>query len=328
MKKLLLLLCRYPFEAGNRELLSSLVRAVQDWNELVQLINAHGIIALAAYNIREAGLEKEIPPEAMTILVNGYRQSVVRNLWLKERWKEVNVILESAGIKHILLKGMALEHTFYQSQGLRQMTDCDILVKHEDALKAWYLLQKEGYSCSPIKSPLHRKILINSGKHLPSLSKDGFILEIHHSLFEPEDRINMNNNDLFDSAVKITVGDTPALALPDEIQLKYLISHFIRHKLEGSCQLRLYADIILLDKNSEIVVPESFIYDPDQEQKPEFRKAAYKNALKSVPAKYRFQFILGDIFPAAGWMKERYKCSGLKLVFLYPLRIGKLMWVM
>jgi len=116
MKDLLLLLCLYPFEKKNRENLSKLIREVSDWNKTAELINAHGIIALAAYNIKEAGLENEIPAEAMAILENGLRQSVVRNIWLTKRWKEVNAILENAGIKHILLKGMALEHTIYDAR--------------------------------------------------------------------------------------------------------------------------------------------------------------------------------------------------------------------
>ena len=58
LKELLLLLCRYPFEVSNKVQLLKLLEEVRDWNNLVELINAHGIIALAAYNIREAGLEK------------------------------------------------------------------------------------------------------------------------------------------------------------------------------------------------------------------------------------------------------------------------------
>lgn len=325
MKELLISLCQFPFENKNRETLSKLISEVQDWRELVRLINDHGIIALAAYNIKEAGLEKEIPPEAMAFLENGYRQSVVRNMWLIERWKEVNEILSKAGIKHILLKGMALEHTLYGSKGLRQMTDCDILINSENALKAWYLLQNEGFLHGIIKSPLHKKILTTTGKHLPSLSRDGFIIEIHNKLFEPG--ITEDHIDHFDIAVEISVGDTKALTLSKENHLRYLISHFNRHAVEGGCQLRLYADIKLLDNSAELNFPESFIYNPDQEMKSEFRKTAYKLAINDIPAKYRFQFILGDIFPSVKWMKERYKCSGLKLVFLYPLRIGKLRWL-
>src|SRR5450759_4722677 len=143
MRELLLLLCRYPYEEINRDHLSKLIREVRDWNETVKLINAHGIIALAAYNIKEAGLQNEIPSEAMAIIENGYRQSITRNSWLTKRWKEVNSILEEAGIKHILLKGMAIEYTLYEGKGLRQMSDNDILIKREDALKAWRLLQEK-----------------------------------------------------------------------------------------------------------------------------------------------------------------------------------------
>jgi hypothetical protein len=82
MRELLLLLCRYPFEETNRETLSKLIREVTDWDKMVKLINAHGIIALAAYNIKEAGLEKEIPRDSMAILENGYMKNMIRNTWL------------------------------------------------------------------------------------------------------------------------------------------------------------------------------------------------------------------------------------------------------
>jgi hypothetical protein len=327
MKDLLIHLIQYPFDPLKKDRLRELVRQVQDWHALVELINAHGIISLAAYNIKESGLKKEVPGAAMALLENGYRQSMVRNTWLTERWKEVNAILCNAGIKHILLKGMALEHTLYDSKGLRQMTDNDILIKREDSLKAWYLLQKEGFSHDPIKSHLHKKMLTVIGKHLPTLSKDGYDIEIHHSLFESEVSAREGNIDMFGNADEISIGDTNAVTLSKEIQLKYLISHFNRHALEGSSQLRLYADIILLDNTIKIDIPESFIFNPNQENKPEFRKAAYKINILSIPVKYRLQYVIGDIFPSVRWMKERYKCTGLKVWLWYVLRIGKLRWL-
>src|SRR5450759_870961 len=151
MRELLILLCRYPFDETNRETLSKLIKEVTEWDKMVKLINAHGIIALAAYNIKESGLQKEVPEEIMAILENGYRRNLVRNAWLTERWKEVNSILCNAGIQHILLKGMALEHTLYDSKGLRQMSDNDILIIHDDSFKAWHLLQKEGFKSETFK---------------------------------------------------------------------------------------------------------------------------------------------------------------------------------
>jgi hypothetical protein len=294
---------------------------------MVELLNAHGIIALAAYNIREAGLEKHIPEDAMAILDNGRMQSMVRNTWLTERWKEVNFILSNAGIKHVLLKGMALEHTLYGAKGLRQMNDNDILIKREDALKAWYLLQQEGFTSGLIKSSLHKRILFDIGKHLPCLYKDEYAIEIHHKLYDTNQTIEKKLNDLIEDAVNIRVGDTKALALCKKQQTVHLIDHFKKHATGGEMPLRLYADIALLDKTVKIEIPDDFILNPQQNYKVKYLRAGYKAGINSIPLKYRWRYIIGDIFPDLKWMKKRYNCSTIKAALHYPLRVGKLLWL-
>jgi hypothetical protein len=328
LKELLLLLCRYPFEETNKETLSNLVAEVHDWHKMVELINAHGIIALAAYNIREAGLEKILPEDAMAALDNGRMQSMIRNTWLTERWKEVNTILTNAGIKFVLLKGMALEHTLYGAKGLRQMTDTDILVRSEDSLKVWYLLQQKGFSQGMIKSPLFKRIIGNIGEHLPPLYKNGYAIEIHHRLYDP--RLSDGNNfyNPIDDIEEILIGDTKAWVLTKKAQLVHLINHFEKHAFGGDQQLRLYADIILLGKTIKIEIPDDFILNPQQNNKLKFLKAGYKAGVISVPSKYRLRFIFGDIFPSVKWMKKRYKCGTLKAVLHYPIRVGKLLWLL
>ena len=327
MKELLLLLCHYPYDESNRDALSRLLREVDDWHSMVNLINAHGIIALAAYNIKEISLEKEIPPDAMASLENGYMRNIVRNTWLTERWKEVNSILCNAGIQHIILKGMALEHTLYDSKGLRQMSDNDILIRHDDSFKAWHLLQKEGFTPEPLKSPLFRKIIFELGHHLPALYKDGYAVEIHNNLFNHDVTDDKSCIDVFSDAVEISIGDTKALILNKETQLSYLIDHFKHHAASGDCQLRLYTDIILLDKNNSLMFPARFISDPMQGTKKEFRKEYYKARIKSIHPKQRLRFLFGDTFPSLKWMKERYECNGIMALLRYPLRAGKLWWL-
>ncbi len=327
LKELLLLLCRYPFEISNKTQLLKLLEEVRDWNNLVELINAHGIIALAAYNIREAGLEKLLPEKAMNALDNGRMQSLIRNTWLTECWKEVNTILTDAGIKHVLLKGMALEHTLYGAKGLRQMTDTDILVKHEDALKTWYLLKKEGFSQGMIKSPLFKRIIVNIGEHLPQLSKNGYAIEIHHRLYDPKKLNGRNFYNPIDETEEILVGETKALILSKEEQMRHLINHFEKHALGGDQQLRSYADIILLGRESAISFSDQHILIPSQNVKPEYLKTSYKAGVLSIPPKLRWRFVIGDIFPTLKWMKTRYKCGALKAIFLYPPRVGKILWL-
>jgi hypothetical protein len=294
---------------------------------MVNLINAHGIIALAAYNIREARIEKKIPEDVMTTLDNGRLKSMIRNTWLTERWKEVNTVLTNAGIKYVLLKGMALEHTLYGAKGLRQMNDNDILVKREDALKAWYLLQNEGFTHGLIKSSLHKRILCDIGKHLPSLYKDGYAIEIHHRLYDRKVSDGKNFYDPIDDTEEILIGDTKAWVLTKKTQLVYLINHFEKHALGGDQQLRLYADIMLLNKGSAINIPDLHILNPSQNDKPKYIKTAYKAGVTSIPVKFRWRFIIGDIFPTLKWMKNRYKCSAFKAMLHYLPRVGKILWL-
>jgi len=322
-----LILAAYPYNEANTGAFTKMIGNVKNWNLLMDLIYQHGITALAHYNINEAGVNSQVPATAMAQLENGYLQSLVRNSWLTERWKETNEILCSAGIKHILLKGMALEHTLYEKKGLRQMSDNDILIKKDEALKAWNLLKKNGFESEALKSNLHNSILINTGKHLPTLYRDGYALEIHTRLFaEPSPDIN-EYREMFDKATEIKVNNTTAFILPEKIHLSYLIRHFRGHIKEGNCQLKNYSDIRLLDPANNLEFPEDFLYEPDQSMKKIFRKAGFRADILSVTAHARIRYLTGDIFPSVQWMKKRYNCPAAMTIFHYPKRLGKLLWL-
>ncbi len=337
--------------------IAELIRGVTDWERFVRLANEHGVIALVAnnmgvraqglkgaglrakgsgeeeeYGVRAQGLKgvgafdgREIPEGVMRVMENGLMQSIVRNAWLTERWKEVNRILSDAGIKHILLKGMALEHTIYGSKGLRQMNDNDILLKREDCMRAWNLLQEHGFTTELIKSPLHKKIMIDIGKHLPTLFKDGYAIEIHHQLFNNQG--GEKSPDYFEDAEEILIGETRALILSKQNQRKHLVSHFEKHAAEGNCQLRMYTDIFLLDETTGLVMPEHFIKKPQKKITMKQKRAAYRAILMSVPARSRLRYITGDVFPSVEWMRKRHGCGSLKALIYYPRRIGKLGWL-
>lgn len=326
-EKLLLSLCRLEFSEEKKSEIRELMKEVKDWDRFVKLVNNHGIIALTAYNIREAGLTDHVPEEAMKILDNGSMQSMVRNAWLVQRWNEVNSILSEAGIKHILLKGMALEHTIYGAKGLRQMTDNDILVKNEDAMKAWLLLQKHGFIPEMIKSPLYRKIITEIGKHMPTLVKDGYAVEIHNRLFRESEK-NGKLNNAIDNAFEIDIEGTKAFILKDDINLDFLKEHLQYHLVSGGAQLRLFLDMEFIEPGSAPPIPDGFLTKPDQSVSPGQRKRAYRAAFFSIPKKIRFRYLAGDIFPSMRWMKKRHGCGTLKAVFLYPKRVGKVLWVM
>jgi hypothetical protein len=326
MKELLFRLCRYPFDPDSAETLKESLEEVKDWDETITLINQHGIVALAAYNIRSAGLESLVPQPVLAKFEAGYRQSVVRNIWLTERWKSVNKILSEAGIKHILLKGMALEYTVYGGQGLRQMTDNDIFISSEDALKAWDLLRNHGFIPEILKSRLHRKIITDIGKHLPSLHKNGYSIEIHHRLFYGKDADRLNS-DIVETAREIVVSGTVAYVPRDDIHISYLQDHLKYHLLNGVFQMRLYADMELLKPDSAPPVDNTFYLLP--KRKPDFneKRKLYRMFLSHLPGNNRLRYIIGDIFPSVRWLKRRHNCGTFEAFFYYPRRIAKLFWL-
>jgi hypothetical protein len=207
------------------------------------------------------------------------------------------------------------------------MTDCDILVKKQDALKSWFLLQKYGFIPDIIKSPLHRKIIAEIGKHLPTLRKDDFPIEIHHRLFvEPEK--NNKLDEAIDNAFEIDIEGTKAYILNDDIHLDYLKEHLYYHLVSGESQLRQYLDLELLKPESSPPIPEGFLAAPVISVSRKQRINAYRVLFFSLPQRIRFRFLAGDIFPSLNWMKKRHNCGTLKALLYYPQRLGKLVWLM
>lgn len=322
-EKLLLSLCGLDFDERHKEKIRELIGSITDWDRYVKLVNEHGIIALEAYNLRELGLAGIVPGKIMEILDNARMKTMIRNTWLTGKWKEVNAILSEAGIRHLLLKGMALEHTVYNSAGIRQMNDVDILVKKNDILKAWLLLQSYGFKSDMIKSPLHRKIITDTGKHMPTLRKEGFPVELHHRLFMSPDKNKLLDNAI-DNPVKINIEGTAAYIPGNDIHLEFLKSHFEDHRSLGGIQLRLWFDIELLSPGNAPALTKEMLRNPHQKSTQRQQREHYRKHFLSLPRSARFIYLAGDIFPSVTWMKERYKCGTTKALFSYPQRIGKL----
>lgn len=291
-----------------------------DWTRVLELINDHGITTLAAYNIRNAGLEKKCPENVIKYLNNGSLQNIARNSWLTQKWLGVNDILVSAGIKHLLLKGMALEHTKYGGIGLRQMADTDILVKKDEALKAWGLLKENGFIEDNVKSRLHKKILLDIGYHLPALRKDGYIVEVHHRLFSDPAK-NQSLDFEIDNSTRIMIAGSPAYTLRDEIHADFLYEHMKRHMLTGEFQLRMYADLTLFGIEKNVIIPKEFINKPKCRGSFAYRSNRYRMLFYSMPKKSRFRFWLGDVFVSVRWIMNNYKCSTPILPFCYFFRL-------
>lgn len=243
-ENLLLELCRLEFSDEHLKKIRSLTIIVQDWNYFRSLANAHGVAALVWYNLERHHLLSGVPEEVVIFLRGALMRSMSRNAFNTEAMGDVLRLLNKENIKTVLLKGLALENTVYGNSGLRQMSDVDILIDREECIKARKILLRNGYVSLHVKSFFHELIIAYSGKHLPSLIKNGTSVEIHNELFAG--RKNELTKSLYDSSYEIEIKGEKTFIPQPQIFFLYLIKHLYLHEMNNESQLRLYTDLVVM----------------------------------------------------------------------------------
>jgi len=72
-----------------------------------------------------------------------------------------------------------------------------------------------------------------------------------------------------------------------------------------------------------------FFLSSPKDNPPIDKSVFYRKIIKDIPGLHRkFLYVLGDLLPPLSFMKNRYKCdSTLKVLFYYPHRVGKILWL-
>lgn len=246
-------LCRLSFDTEKRVALKSLAEKIFDWNYFSDLAGKHGIAALVFNNLTALGLLQFVPDNIKETLRNSLLKNIARNTAFTGKISDILDLLNKENIKVVLLKGLALELSDYGNSGLRQMTDADILVSGDNALKARKILIESGFISNPVKSVLYKPIILDTGKHLPTLNRDGFAVEIHHELFSLKNTFLTKM--LYDGSKEIEIKGHRAYIPSPGMFFLYLIKHLWLHEMNNESQLRLYADLaVLLEKHSDSII--------------------------------------------------------------------------
>jgi hypothetical protein len=250
---LLLGLCRISFDTELKIMLLALVETVTDWPYFSLLTQKHGVAALIYHNLEKLGFLRFIPAEQAENLHTSLLTSITRNTGLIESAAETMQILNDENIKIVLLKGLALELSVYGNIGLRQMADVDVLATLDDCLEARKVLLEKGFISHPVKSVLHKLIMPYAGKHLPTLTRNGFAIELHHDLFGAGK--NVLTKMLYDNSLSIALKSSKTFIPRPQIFFLYLVKHLYLHEINNESQLRLYTDlIVLLERHRDEII--------------------------------------------------------------------------
>jgi hypothetical protein len=256
---LLLGLCRLTFDVELKVMLQALVETVSDWKYFAALSSKHGVTALVYNNLEKLDFIQYVPHEVAESLKSALMMNIARNVGFSEAMAGVLQLLNRERIKTVLLKGLALELSVYGNKGLRQMTDVDILVKREDCIRAGRILMEHGFISKPVKSVFHKPILIHLGKHLPTLTKNGLHVDLHHELFGTGK--NMLTRLFYETSYETELNGQRVFIPEARNFFLYLVKHLHFHEMNNESQLRLYADLVVLIESyrDKIITPDLLV---------------------------------------------------------------------
>lgn len=204
-------------------------------SEVYSLAHKHDLAHLVSSSLENTAL-----PQCDTLekLAYAKNQAVYRFLRLDHAYQQICVVLESAAIPFIPLKGSVLRR-YYPEQWMRMSSDIDILVREEQLEHAVEVL----------KSTL-RFSAAEKGDHDISLySPAGVHLELHYDTVQQryaDDRRRAVLAKIWETAEPVKPGSRE-FAMSGEMFYFYHMAHMAKHFENGGCGIRAVLDTWILD---------------------------------------------------------------------------------
>jgi hypothetical protein len=139
-----------------------------DWQGLLELAEAHGVLLLLDQAFRERHVQT----------LDFFTTAVRKHLDVAARFaadlEELLQRFAKAGIEVIPLKGPVLAEALYGNVTMRSCDDLDLLVRREDFPRAGEVLFDLGFAARTAGDDYHRKFL-----------REGVLVELHHGVASP-----------------------------------------------------------------------------------------------------------------------------------------------
>ncbi len=207
------------------------------YRQLLNTASAHDVAHIVATALIKNGLESSNP------LSDEYRSSIYYVMFRSENlnyvFEKACSVLEKYKIPYIPLKG-AVIRKLYPQDWLRTGCDIDILVKEKDVEAA----------SKAITDELGYEETCRSDHDISILSTEKIFIELHFSLMA--DAHNLKHIEMLEnpwSYAEPVSADGFCYKFKNEMFYLYYIAHMAKHFFSGSCGLRPFIDLWLINKN-------------------------------------------------------------------------------
>lgn len=130
--QLLLGCARTKLSKNNQDEIRKLINNGLDWDYLLQMGEAHGLVPLLYYHLHRIDNEHQIPQPIMERLHNIYYSNLAHNILLSNELNKILNIFQKKRIPVVVLRGLILAQTIYKNIALRSTIDIDLLVQKKD----------------------------------------------------------------------------------------------------------------------------------------------------------------------------------------------------
>lgn len=248
----------FTWTADEKRLCGLLVRGTAITEDcraaVIRVAQRHGLGALLAYRLREAGRSLQWSTGLRDELVAAERASVMLDAVRRPELARVVDALAGEGVPSVMFKGCALAETVYPEPHLRPRLDTDLLVREADLPMVRSTLGRLGYEAALETTGT----LVTAQCHGTRVDRSGVrhALDVHWRPFNLARFANVLTFDEVQAAARPVPAVSPHALVPaPEHQLLLACVHRVAHHAEAP-ELRWLYDIHLLSRSFE---PDAFV---------------------------------------------------------------------
>ena len=224
--------------------LDNCLKEIRNWDFVTERLVSSGMGPLFYVKIPRLKNADLIPARSVQRLKDAYYYTLSRSVMMYKVLNKVVTLLTGNDIEVMVLKGAFLVDALYGDVALRMFSDIDLLVREQDADRAFGLLQQAGFQSDPGDSML--TFLRDKAKHehLPQLVYKGIPVELHTMLHKAEDEYEFSPDEMWAHAQQVTLQGVE-VKVPDwPDTLIHTSIHLNKHFRDGQIQMSGFNDIV------------------------------------------------------------------------------------
>lgn len=215
--ELLLLCCRTDVDAERAERIRILTRGGIDWDYLIEMARANGVVPLL-YRTLHAICPEYIPGRVLLSLRRFFQVNALHSRLLAEELLRLLRLFETNDIAVIPYRGPVLAADAYGELALRLYCDLDLVIGLEDRLRAGKLLLASGYIRAQHAERAH-KFVRTEGR---------VVVELHWTFVEKHWTFRMDPERMWEGLRPVTVLNTTVPTFPPDDLLLLICMHGAR----------------------------------------------------------------------------------------------------